>query len=300
MTGHEDSAALPTAGSTSPRVTIVTPSYQQGRFLAETIESVLAQDYPNLEHIVIDGGSTDESVAVLERYGSRLAYWTSTPDNGQAHALNKGFARAKGEILGWLNADDTYAPGAVRRAVEALSERPGVDVISGRCKLWHGEPSDRLMPASPLRSYEDFLRVGSGWLAERLIIQPEAFFRRRAYDAAGGVPEHLRYAMDVGLWLAMARAGCRFDSLDEHWANLRIHGDQKTADPYVAYAELCKLAWTTLRKDAERFGPRALDIADDIFSGLERVRAHDRACYEAVRDSTSYKLGRQVTRLRFW
>src|SRR5689334_3258701 len=125
------SEATPTAAF--PKVSIVTPSYQQGRFLPEAIESVLAQDYPEIEHLVIDGGSSDESVAVLQRYGSRLAYWESQRDKGQADALNKGFARARGEILGWLNADDTYEPGAVRRAVEALAARPDVDVISGRC-----------------------------------------------------------------------------------------------------------------------------------------------------------------------
>jgi glycosyltransferase involved in cell wall biosynthesis len=287
-------------GSAHPRVSIVTPSFEQGRYLADAIESVLAQDYPNLEHSVIDGGSGDGSVQVLERYAKKLASWVSEPDEGQAHALNKGFARATGEVFGWLNADDTYEPGAVRAAIEALAREPEVDVVSGRCRLWYGDERDRLMPASPLRSYEDFLRVGSRWMKEQLILQPEAFFRRRAYEAVGGVPERWHYAMDVALWMAMARNGCRFANVDAHWANLRMHPDQKTADPFVAYAELCRLAWTNLRADWDRFGPRAPEIADDIFDALDTVRAHDRARYEALRDSTSYRLGRAVTRWRFW
>src|SRR5689334_20046730 len=122
----EGDASLPT---TPPRVSIVTPSYQQGRFLADAIESVLAQDYPDIDH----------SVAVLKRYAGRIAHWESERDDGQAHALNKGFARATGDIFGWLNADDTYEPGAVRSAVAALVRQPDVDVVSGRCRLWFGD-----------------------------------------------------------------------------------------------------------------------------------------------------------------
>ena len=105
-------------------VSIITPSYQQGRYLEETIRSVLEQDYPNIEYTVMDGGSKDETVSILKKYSDRLAFWTSEPDKGQTDAINKGFARAKGQILAWINSDDTYNPGAVRQAVTYLREHP--------------------------------------------------------------------------------------------------------------------------------------------------------------------------------
>ena len=217
-----------------PRISIVTPSFNQGEYLAETIESILSQGYPQLEYIVIDGGSKDRSVDVLKRYAAHLTYWVSEPDRGQAHALNKGFARSTGDVLAWLNADDVYEPGFLREAAGLLCEQPQTDVLSGQCRLWYGDHRDRLMPPSPLRTYEDFLRVGTNWTSERLILQPESIFRRAAYEAAGGVPERWHYAMDVALWMRMARVGCSFASVPRHWANLRMHADQKTADPYVA------------------------------------------------------------------
>jgi len=283
-----------------PKISVVTPSYNQGSFLAETIDSVLSQDYPNLEYVIIDGGSKDQSVEVIRRYASKLAYWVSEPDRGQAHALNKGFQRCTGEIFAWLNADDVYEPGFLREAARLLRERPDLDVLSGQCTLWYGDAQDRLMPPSPLRTYEDFLRVGSNWLSERLILQPESIFRRRAYDAAEGIPEEIHYAMDVALWMRMARAGCTFDSVPRPWARLRIHRHQKTADPFVAYGELCRVAWDYLRRDWEMFGERALDVADDIFRGQAKIASHYREQAALYGGSTSYRLGRLVTRWRFW
>jgi glycosyltransferase involved in cell wall biosynthesis len=110
--------------TTYPKISIVTPSFNQGRFIEKTILSVIEQDYPNLEYIIIDGGSTDESVEVIKKYDQHLAYWVSEPDRGQSHAINKGFERATGEIFGWLNSDDWYHPGALKAVAEAFAANP--------------------------------------------------------------------------------------------------------------------------------------------------------------------------------
>jgi hypothetical protein len=153
---------------------------------------------------------------------------------------------------------------------------------------------------SPLREYKDFLCVGSNWMQERLILQPEAFFRTQAYRSVGGVPQDLKYALDVALWLRFARAGFHFHSVPVHIANLRLHNAQKTADPYIAYQELCRLVWQHLKADWAMFGDEAFVIADDILHGMEQIQAHYQDEYHLVKNSTSYRLGRLIARLRFW
>lgn len=288
------------AGGRYPKISIVTPSLNQGRYLDAAIRSVLEQGYPDLEYIVIDGGSGDESRGIIERYSDRLAFWQSEPDRGQADAIAKGFARASGEIFAWLNADDTYENGVLLRVAELFARHAQTDIISGRCRLWYGDGRDRLMAPSPLRSYQDFLRVGSNWLNERLILQPEAFFRSEAYRSVSGLRTDLTHAFDVDLWIRFARAGCRFEIVDEHWANLRMHPDQKTADPDVGYAQLCLVAWQHLQKDWGRLDEETRSIADDVFCALAKVQQRDRQKYESIRHSTSYRLGRLITRLKCW
>ncbi len=287
-------------GSQWPLLSIVTPTYNYAQFLEETMRSVLLQGYPNLEYIIIDGGSTDNSVEIIKKYEKWLAYWVSEKDRGQSQAINKGFQKASGEILAWLNSDDTYEKKAFANIAEEFAAHPDADVISGQCRLWCGRPDDQMVGPSPLRTYQDFLRVGSNWMNHRLILQPEAFFRRRAYELADGVSEGLHFALDVSLWIKMARQNCYFHSFNQHLANLRIHKGQKTADVYSAYAELCRLAWNYLQKDWDLFGKEAPLIADDIFSALEKVRNYDHTQLDVIVNSTSYRLGRSITRLRFW
>src|SRR5262245_14464164 len=119
---------------TFPKITIVTPSLNQGQFIEETIQSIIGQRYPNMEYFVIDGGSTDDTLSILRKYDDRIDFWVSAADKGQAAAINKGFARASGEILGWLNSDDTYEPGVFAEVARSFQEHPDVDVISGRCR----------------------------------------------------------------------------------------------------------------------------------------------------------------------
>jgi glycosyltransferase involved in cell wall biosynthesis len=283
-----------------PKISIVTPSYNQGQFVEETIRSVLLQNYPNFDYIIIDGASSDRSVEIIKKYEKWLSAWVSEKDRGQSHAINKGFQKATGEILAWLNSDDTYEKNAFANIACEFANHPDADVISGQCRLWCGKPGDRMIGPSPLRTYEDFLKVGSNWMNHRLILQPEAFFRRRAYELADGVSEELHFSLDVSLWMKMARQNCCFHSFNQHLANLRIHKGQKTTDVYSAYAELCRLAWNYLQKDWDLFGKDSPLIADDIFSALEKVRTYDRTQLNVIVNSTSYRLGRSITRLRFW
>jgi glycosyltransferase involved in cell wall biosynthesis len=144
--------------SVTPKVSIITPSYNQGRFLESTIRSVIGQDYPNIEYIIVDGGSKDESVEVIKKYSDRLAWWVSEKDKGHADALNKGFAHASGEILAWLNSDDTYHPGAVSQAVEILKAHPEVGMVYANANLIDEEGRVVGQFASKQTSYRAMLR----------------------------------------------------------------------------------------------------------------------------------------------
>ena len=167
-----------------PLVSIVTPSYQQAQFLEETIQSVLAQDYPRLEYIVVDGGSTDGSVELIERHADRLTWWTSEPDAGQTAALNKGFARARGEILGWLSSDDTLLPGAVARVVEELERDPDAVLVYGEA-LFVDEQGREIFPLEA-RPFDVAAMVRA---FANDVVQPGCRFRRRALELVGPFDE---------------------------------------------------------------------------------------------------------------
>lgn len=224
-----------------PRITLVTPSFNHGSYIGETIESVLAQGYPNLEYIVVDGGSTDGTQAILERYSDRLAWWVSELDGGQGHALNKGFARATGEILGWLNSDDRLAPEALKSVALAF-RRTGADLVAGICEVYQ---DDQLVhrhltanPDGPL-DLEALLDLDNGWNAGQFFYQPEVFFSREIWDRAGAaVDPSLYYSMDYELWLRFALRGARLHGIGATVAWFRAHAAQKTADERGFKSEL--------------------------------------------------------------
>ena len=202
-----------------PLVTVVTPSYNQGRFIRETVESVLAQDYPRIEYLVIDGGSTDGTLDVLKRYAGRVS-WISEADRGQAHAINKGWKQAKGDIVAWLNSDDVYLPGAVRSAVEAFSRRPDAGVVYG--EAFYIDEEGRRIKRYPTEPFS----------AQRLIdlcyiCQPAAFFRRSAVEKVGFVNEDLHYCMDYELLVRISRH-YPLVHIPETVALSRLHADCKT------------------------------------------------------------------------
>ena len=202
-----------------PRVSIITPSFNQAAFLEETIQSVLSQDYPNLEYWIIDGGSTDGSVEIIQKYADRLAGWVSEKDHGQAEAINKGFARATGDIVAWINSDDYYLPGAIAAAVAVLQARP-------ECSLAF---SDVLSVDGSGQAF-NVMTFGPWGLDElmqfNIIAQPGVFMRRSALEQAGYLDESYRYMLDHHLWLRVAQAG-PLAYVPERWAAARFHAAAK-------------------------------------------------------------------------
>ena len=241
---HDKQIDLPDTlpdGKPWPKISIITPSYNQGRFIEETILSVLDQGYPNIEHIIIDGGSTDATTDVLDRYKSQLAYIVSEADRGQSHAINKGFAIASGEIVTWLNSDDRLAPGALAAVALAFSTS-SADMVSGICEVYKNDVLiNRHMTAcadGPL-PLPDILDLDNGWNAGQFFYQPEVFFSRALWDKAGGqVREDLYYSMDYELWLRFSNCGANIHVIGRPLARFRVHSDQKTADPSRFKAEL--------------------------------------------------------------
>lgn len=214
-----------------PLVSVVIPSLNHARFLREAIDSVLVQDYPRIELIVMDGGSTDGSVQILESYGDRIAY-VSECDGGQAAALERGFGAAQGEIFAWLNSDDRYCPGAIATGVQALLREPRATLAYGEGELI----DDRGEVLGPFPWTQDF----DLWRLVHVldyILQPTVFVRADAWRAVGGLDATLRYGLDWDLWIRLARHG-QAVRMREVIAQAREHGETKTATG----------GWTRLRE----------------------------------------------------
>lgn len=213
-----------------PLVSVVTPSYNQGAFIRETIESVLTQDYPNLEYWVIDGGSTDETLDVLRDYDHDPRFhWLSEPDEGQSDAINKGFVRTHGSIWAWLNSDDSYLPAAVPRAVEHFTERPAIDLVYGNVQIVNekGDPFG-------VHRGEDFNL--KKLITDQLSIpQPSTFFRRESLLQIGPLRIDLNYAMDVDLWIRLGVSGLQLEYLPCTLARFRMHANSKSVSASPAF-----------------------------------------------------------------
>lgn len=202
-----------------PLVTVVTPSFNQGRFIHHTIKSVLSQNYPNLEYIVMDGGSTDETLDILKSYGDRLQ-WVSGPDGGQTEAINKGWKRSKGDILAWLNSDDIYQAGAIEKAVTYFVNHPEIGVVYGEGS-YIDERNGVIAPYPTEAFSRDRL------FETCFICQPACFIRRNVPECVGYLDESLHYCMDYDLWIRAADK-FQFGYLKAELAQLRLHGEAKS------------------------------------------------------------------------
>ncbi len=213
----------------APLVSVVTPCFNTGPFIRATIESIRTQKYPHLQHIVMDGGSTDATVDILKEYPH--IEWASEKDRGQSDALNKGFRRSEGEIIGWLNADDTYEPDAIRTAVEYLEHHPDVEAVFSDVNII--DEAGALIGRSAGAPFD-----AVALLTTNMVKQPSLFMRRRVIDALGGVDERCHFVMDQELWLRMGMSGFRLDYLPgPPLANFRICGGTKTFESAPRFHE---------------------------------------------------------------
>jgi glycosyltransferase involved in cell wall biosynthesis len=261
-------------------VSIVTPSYNQAPFLEQTIRSVLNQDYPSLEYIVVDGASTDASVDIIKKYSDRLAWWVSERDKGQGEAINKGLARAKGEIIAWINSDDYYLPNAISSAVNVFEQNPDVVLVYGDMLAvdQNGETTNVLRYKQ--YSLEDLLCF-------QIIGQPAVFFRRDIYEKVGGLDISFHFMLDHHLWIRIAEQG-KILHVPQLWAAARYHPQAKN------------------RLKPVEFGIEAFHILDWMRSDRKlsqtfaKVKARARA--SALRVNARYLLdaGQSVAALRAW
>jgi len=216
-----------------PFITIITPSYNQGHFLEQTMDSVLSQNYPNLEYIVIDGGSKDNSVEIIKKYEKYLTYWVSEKDKGQSDAINKGLKKATGEVVNWLNSDDYYEKDTLKIVGETF-ENSNLQVLCGKSRIFHDTGNRTSHFSSGTDIYKDNLAKTIGWAR---IDQPETFFRTTAIEQMGLINPKFHYVMDKEWWirylLLFGLSGV--ESVDKILVNFRLHGESKTVSQKTGF-----------------------------------------------------------------
>jgi hypothetical protein len=239
---------LRTVTRTLPRFTVITPSFNQAAFLEDTIRSVLDQNYPNLEYIVVDGGSTDGSLEIIRKYAARLAWWVSEPDAGQYDAINKGFRHATGDVLAWLNSDDKYLPWTFSVVADVMDRLPQVDWLTSLFHLfWDRDGRAVRCEAHPGFSRELVLRGGTlpgcGWPAWAFIQQESTFWRRSLWEKAGArLDPTYTLAGDYDLWMRFAQLAEVY-SVQVPLAGFRQHPDQKTARNMQEYVQQARASF---------------------------------------------------------
>ncbi len=223
-------------GADWPRISIVTPSYNQGEFIEETIRSVLLQGYPNLEYIIIDGGSTDTTLAVIKKYEPYIAHWVSESDRGQSHALNKGFQQATGDFVGWQNSDDFYEIDALTHLAHTYQQDPDIDVLYGNTK--YVDRDGQFLNFYPVA--KDFTLTSMfPWTS---LCNQSIFFSQRIFTDQFAIDESFRHCMDVDFFWRLAIAGYRFQYVDNLSGSFRIHEGAKTNLQFdIAAVEIDKI-----------------------------------------------------------
>ena len=261
-------------------ISIITPSFNQAAYLEQTIQSVLNQDYPHIEYIVIDGGSTDASVAIIKKYADKLAYWVSEKDRGQADAINKGFARATGDIVAWLNSDDYYLAGTISAAVKVFEEHPDLVLVYGNMLAVDGHGKTFNTLTYKQLTLEDLLCF-------QIIGQPAVFMRRSALQAAGELDPVFHFMLDHHLWIRIAQRG-QILHVNQTWAAARYHAEAKNIAQAAEFG-----------RDAFRI----LDFAtrdESLAPLLEKVSRRARASANRVASRYLLDGGQPIAALSAW
>lgn len=205
------------------KYSIITPSFNQAKFLEKTIQSVLAQNYNDFELIIIDGGSTDGSVDVIKKYHDKISYWVSEKDHGQSHAFNKGLEHATGEIIGWLNSDDIYYANAIKESAKIFENRPDVDVVFSNYNFI--DENDKVLRTRKEIPYDYKIYL---WSKGCYHANCAGFFRRRCFEKFGGLREDLQYAMDYEFYLRLGSNHCNIIHTNKIWGAYRFHSQSKS------------------------------------------------------------------------
>jgi len=239
-----------------PKISIVTPSYNQAPFLEETLRSVIGQEYPNFEYIVQDGGSTDGSVEIIRKYESRIDFWESGPDGGQSAAINKGFRRATGDFLMWINSDDRLAPGCLQGLAQTGELKPG-RIVAGRCD-WIDKKGALLKRGhqTRVRGIEDLFEIRHLWFRGGGIIQPETAFCRELFWKAGALDEANHTCMDYDIWFRMFREGGELIKVPVDVGVFRRYEGQKVSFDQKLHQDMCGVALRYLEEYPDLFPPR--------------------------------------------
>lgn len=235
---HETTTLMNMCNGEWLRISIIIPTYNQARYLEQTIRSILLQEYPNLELIIIDGGSTDGSVEIIKKYTEFINYWTSEKDRGQTHAINKGLEKASGDILAYLNSDDIYLPGAFFAVAQFVKENPDVDLVYGGCQVideFGNKTGERWGDISSLLEILDLWDV---WWKKKNFVQPEVFWTRRIAEKTGPFREELYFVMDYEYWLRIFMGGGKSGKINHLLAAFRITSDQKSCQSAKVAVEL--------------------------------------------------------------
>jgi len=274
------------ANKNYPKISIITPTYNQGAFIEKTINSVLSQNYPNLEFIIIDGGSTDNTVETIKKYEKHLTYWVSESDRGQSHAINKGMALATGDYLTWLNSDDWYLPGALLEIDNTFKEHPEASIVVGT-----GENVDINGHVTHIFSPDLVIDRATllNWFSGTWFLQPASVFRRSMWEKCGPLSEDEHLVFDLELWLRAADRGFIFQVIEKTLAQALIHADAKTT----------AMSWKTYVEGAvlvERFGGKGeiKHQAERLLNEVENITKRLRWYEENYNKILSHPLVRLV------
>lgn len=224
------------------KTSIIVPSYNQGHFIKETLDSILSQNLPDFELIIIDGGSKDKSVSIIKDYEPYITYWVSEPDHGQSHAINKGFERCTGDIICWLNSDDLFMPDTLKEVSAIFESHPELDFILGETEMFN---KNGIVSSSRLKNVE----LEGQMLAGVATSQPSYFFKKSLLDRSGPLNEALHYGMDYDFFLRLTLLG-QYKYFDKTWSRYRLHDDSKTETSQLKFATEWNNVFVSLLKSA--------------------------------------------------